>query len=132
VLQGYLAADGSKVAGYVAAGVVVNVLVAQEIALPVVGMLTIAATFDGPTVVAEVTSVLFTYIQNIPVGEPYLEAVATAQVMKVPGVTNWMPVLPLPYVGVSLSAKLMPSTFQIVGWFTATTTVTTQTSGVLA
>jgi hypothetical protein len=132
VLNGYTAPDGSLVPGYKAAGVRVVVSAAAEITLDVIGMLTIGPTFDGPSVVAQVTSALYTYIANIPVGQPYLAAVANDLVMQVPGVWNWMPVAPIAYVGVPLNAKLMPGTFQIIAWLAARTVIRTATTGVLA
>ncbi len=132
ILDGYVDKSGTPIAGYVAAGPQLNIYAAQEIPLNVVGMLTIGPTYDPASVVAEVTAVLFTYIQNISVGGAYLPAVANSLVMQVPGVWNWVPVYPSLYVNVSINAKLMPGTFQILGWLSADTTVTTQTSGVLA
>jgi hypothetical protein len=131
VLSGYNDAAGNPVAGYKAAGVRVQVFAAAEIRLDVIGMLTVGPTYDGPSVVAQVTFALYTYIQKIPVGSPYLAAVANDLVMQVPGVSNWMPVTPVAYVGVPLNAKLMPGAFQILAWLAANTTVRTATTGVL-
>lgn len=132
VLNGYTAPDGSLVAGYKAAGVRVVVSPAAETTLDVIGMLTIGPTFDGPTAVAQVTAALYTYIQQLPVGQPYLAAVANDLVMQVPGIWNWMPVSPISYVGVPLNAKLMPGAFQIIAWLAARTTIRTATTGLLA
>lgn len=131
VLNGYTDARGNLVPGYKAAGVVLKVSAAAEIPLSVIGMLTVGPTFDGPTAVARVTAALYGYIQKIPVGEPYLAAVANDLVMQVPGVWNWMPVSPVAYVGVPLNAKLMPGTFQILAWLASATVVRTATTGVL-
>jgi hypothetical protein len=131
VINGYVDAEGNLVPGYKAAGVRVVVAASAEIALDVIGMLTIGPTFDGPSVVAQVTAALYTYIVQIPVGDPYLAAVANDLVMQVPGVWNWMPVTPIAYVGVPLNAKLMPGAFQIVAWLASRTTVLTATTGVL-
>lgn len=132
ILNGYTKADGTKVAGYKAAGVVLQVFPAGELLVPITGMLTIAPTFDGPSVVAQVTAALYTYVQQIQVGYPYLAAVANSLVMEVPGVTDWEPVSPVAYVPASYNVKLMPGTFTIVGWLTSTTTVRAATAGVLA
>jgi hypothetical protein len=132
VLNGYTDAAGDLVPGYKAAGVRVVVVAAAEIQLDVIGMLTIGPTFDGPSLVAQVRAALYTYIQQIPVGEPYLAAVANDLVMQVDGVWNWMPVSPVAYVGVPFNAKLMPGSFQILGWLASRTTVRTATTGVLA
>lgn len=131
VLTGYVDSSGKKVAGYKAAGTRIQVSAASEIPLNVIGMLTIAPTFDGPTVVAQVTSVLYSYIQSIPVGEPYLGAVADSIVMQVPGVWNWMAVTPAPYVVPPATAKLQPGTFQIIGWLASRTTIQLATTGLL-
>ena len=132
IINGYTTANGTKVSGYKAAGVVLQVFAAGELPVPVSGMLTIAPTFDGPSVVAQVTAALYTYVQQIQVGYPYLAAVANALVMEVPGVNDWEPVTPVAYVAASYNVKLMPGAFTIVGWLTANTVVKTQTTGVLA
>lgn len=131
VLSGYNDPNGNPVPGYKAAGVRVQVFAATEVPLNVIGMLTIGPTFDGPSVVAQVTFAVYTYIQQIPVGAPYLAAVANDLVMQVPGVQNWMPVTPIAYVGVPLNVKLVPGVFQILAWLAAKTTVMTATTGVL-
>jgi hypothetical protein len=132
VIDGYIDTDGRRVPGYVASGVVMRVYPAGEQLLSVIGMLTIAANYSPADVVAQVTASVYTYITNIPVGQPYLAAVATDLVMQVPGVMNWMPVLPLPYVSAPYNVKIMPGEFQIIGWLAASSTQQTQTSGVLA
>lgn len=132
ILNGYTAPDGTQIAGYKAAGVVIQVFAAGELALPVVGMLTVGPTFDQTSVVAQVTAAIYTYIQHIPVGQPYLGAVADSLVMQVPGVWNWMPVIPGQYVTAAFNQKLMPGSFQIIAWLAANSIVQTQTSGVLA
>jgi uncharacterized phage protein gp47/JayE len=131
ILNGYTQSDGTKVAGYKAAGVVINAFAASEIPVPVTGMLTVAPNLDQPSVVAQVTAVLFTYIQGIPTGRPYLSAVANELVMQVPGVTDWEVVTPPAYIQVDLSAKLMPGPFLIVAWLAAHSPITTVTTGVL-
>lgn len=131
VLNGYTRADGTKVAGYKAAGVVIGTYAASEIPVPVSGMLTIAPTYSPTAVVTEVTSVVFTYIQQIAVGRPYLAAVCNELVMQVPGVLDWEVVTPPPYIQVSFSSKLMPGAFVIVGWLATQTVLTVGTTGVL-
>lgn len=131
ILSGYTDASGNLVAGYKAAGVQLQVFASAEILLDVVGMLTIGPTFDGPTVVAQVTFAIYTYIQQIPVGDPYLAAVANDLAMQVPGVWNWMPISPISYVAAPLNAKLMPGNFQILAWLAARTAIRTATTGVL-
>lgn len=131
VLNGYVRADGTKVSGYKAAGVVVATYAASEIPVPVSAALTIAPTFDPNAVVAEVTSVMYTYVQQIAVGRPYLASVATELVMQVPGVLDWEVVTPPPYIQVSFSSKLMPGAFIIVGWLATQTVITVGTTGVL-
>lgn len=133
VLNGYTAADGTKVAGYKAAGVVLACYAASEIPVDVVGQLTIAPTYDPPSVVAQVTAVIFTYIQNIPTGKPYLASVANELVMQVPGVWDWEVVQPgLAYIQINFSAKLMPGTLLIIGWLAAQSPITVATTGVLS
>lgn len=132
ILAGYTDSQGNAVPGYQAAGVQVVVYASAEIALDVVGMLTIAPTYSQPAVVAQVQAVLFTYIQQIPVGQPYLAAVANDMVMQVPGVWNWMPVSPVAYVACPFNAKLMPGNLQVIGWLQADTTIRTTVDGVLA
>lgn len=131
VVKGYTDSSGAIVPGYVAAGVEVTCTAASEVPLDVIGMLTIAPTYDKPSVVAQVTAALFTYIQQIPVGDPYLSAIANDLVVQVPGVWNWMPISPPAYVASPFSAKLMPGKFQIVGWLQTATQVRTTTSGAL-
>lgn len=132
VLVGYQDKNGKPVAGYVAAGVQMQVIAATELPLNVIGMLTVAPTFDPVVVVAQVTAALYTYIQQIHVGDPYLAAVANDIVMQVPGVWDWIPVTPVDYVQVPFNVKLMPGSFQIIGWLAAATIVRTATTGVLA
>jgi uncharacterized phage protein gp47/JayE len=131
VLNGYVRTDGTKVAGYKAAGVVVQTYAASEIPVAVNGMLTIAPTYNPTTVVAAVTSAVFTYIQQISVGKPYLASVCNEIVMQIPGVLDWEVTTPPPYIQVSFSSKLMPGAFLIVGWLTAHTVLTVGTSGSL-
>jgi hypothetical protein len=131
VLNGYIDTNGNPVAGYKAAGVQLQVAASAEIALDVVGMLTIGPTFSQAAVVAQVTAALYTYIVGLPVGAPYLAAVANDLVMQVTGVWNWMPVSPVAYVAAPLNAKLMPGRFQIVGWLSSNTVVQTTTTGAL-
>lgn len=132
VLNGYTQADGTKVAGFKAAGVVIRGFAASEIPVPVVAMLTIAPTFDQASVVAQVTAVLFTYIQQISTGKPYLAAVANELVMQVPGVTDWEVVTPSAYIQVGFSSKLMPGDFLILGWLAAHTNIVATTNGSLS
>ena len=132
VLQGYVDQNGNNIPGYIAAGVHMVLFVASEQSLDVSGMLTIASPFDQGVVVAAVTSVLFTYIQGIPVGLPYLPAVANELVMQVDGVTNWVPSSPANYIPVTFNTKLTPGSFVILGWFASDITITFHTGGVLS
>jgi uncharacterized phage protein gp47/JayE len=132
VLNGYVTPLGVKVAGYKAAGVVVNVFAASETVVSVTGMILVAPGFDKPTVALAVTAALFAYIASIPVGSPYLAAVASEQVMQVDGVTDWIPVSPVSYVSAGINNKLMPGTFLVVGWLAASTSMTSRAWGALA
>lgn len=132
VLNGYTRADGTKIAGYKAAGVVLACYAASEIPLNVSGQLTIAPTFDATAVVAAVTAVVFSYIQGLATGRPYLGAVLGEQVMQVPGVLDWEVVTPGPFVQINFSAKLMPATLLILGWLATTAPMTFGTSGALS
>lgn len=132
ILNGFEDANGNAVPGYKAAGVVLKVFSATEITVPVTGMLTIGPGYNQQSVVAQVTSAIYTYIAAIAVGQPYLGAVANDLVMDIAGVTNWVPVTPLSYVPAAFNVKLMPGAFQILGWLASRTYVRTVTTGVLA
>lgn len=132
ILNGYVTPLGVKVAGYKAAGVVVNVFAASETVVNVTGMISVAPGLDKPTVALAVTAALFAYIASIPVGSPYLAAVASEQVMQVDGVTDWIPVSPVSYVPAGINNKLMPGAFVVVGWLAASTNITGRAWGALA
>jgi hypothetical protein len=118
IIDGYYNAAGVGVPGYKAAGVHVIVFAAPEEAVNVSAVITVAAGVDiGDTELA-VQSAIFSYIQGIPVGFPFVAAKAYAIAMGIAGVTDYVPTssADVPMVN---TTKAMPGTISIVGGFVA-------------
>ncbi|MGC1304609.1 MAG: baseplate J/gp47 family protein [Caulobacteraceae bacterium] len=114
IIDGYVDANGSKVAGWKAAGVPVTVAAAVETPLNVSGVLTPAPGFDGPTLNASAQGVLGTYILGLGIGQTFLFSDAIVAVKGVQGVSDFVFSTPTANdVTPSASAKFMPGTFAI-------------------
>ena len=109
VVNGYYDASGNGIPGYKAAGVQVTVAAASEQSEVVTGVIEIDAHTDGPTAVAAAVALLQAYMLGLPIGAPYIAAKATALVMSVPGVTDWLPAAPMADIATSgINYKIMP------------------------
>lgn len=88
VLMGYTAPDGTKVPGWKAAGVKVDVFQATEVDLNVTGVVTVANGYVDADIVSQVESIINRYIVGLLIGQKYLEAQVVSECMAVNGVTN--------------------------------------------
>lgn len=113
ILAGYVDDGGNKVPGWKAAGVKAIGFKATETAVAVTGVLTTADGFDPNSLVAQVRTIIFTYLIGIPLDAPYIHAELYALIMAVPGVLNWVPSAPTADIAATSGVKLMPGTITV-------------------
>jgi uncharacterized phage protein gp47/JayE len=113
VIAGYTKADGTKVAGYKAAGVPVNIYIATEVPLAVTGVITLSDsdTYDFATVSAAVQSALYTYLQGLDINASAIRSEMVALIMAVDGVADVTLTAPVGNTAVTTGQKIMPGTF---------------------
>lgn len=110
VIAGYTATDGTKVAGYKAAGVPVNISLANEVPLAVTGVLTLtdSNTYDFATVSAAVQSAIYTYLQDLDINASAIRSEMVALIMAVDGVSDVALSAPTGNTAVATGQKIMP------------------------
>lgn len=113
VVYGYYDSNGVAVPGWKAAGVKVDVFAATEQTVAVTAVLTAASGYDKPTLITSVTSAIFTYLRELPIGSTAIRAEIIALAMNVDGVSNFVMSAPSSDTTVAANIKIMPGTFTI-------------------
>jgi uncharacterized phage protein gp47/JayE len=113
IIDGYYLADGSPVAGWKAAGVIVEVSAAVEVEVDVTATLVTEAGIDADTAIAEASAGVSAYLSGIGIGETAVLAEMIAIIMSVDGVYNCAISLPDDDVTVGSSEKIMAGTVSI-------------------
>jgi uncharacterized phage protein gp47/JayE len=112
-LYGYTNPDGSKVAGWKAAGVPVNVYAATETPLDMTGVLTCAPGYVKSALAATANAVMSSYELGLDIGQTWLYAEAITLVMAIPGVTNFVLSAPTADQTAAADHKIMPGTVAV-------------------
>lgn len=113
VIYGYYDANGNAVPGWKAAGVNVEVYAAIEQAVNVTGVLTAAAGYSKPDLVAQAAQQVYSYLQGLEIGAAAIRSEIIAIVMGIDGVTNFVMSAPSGDVAPSSVGKLMPGSINI-------------------
>jgi uncharacterized phage protein gp47/JayE len=108
VIYGYYDQNGIAVPGWKAAGVKVNIFAATETAIGVSGVITAAAGYDKPKLIAQAQQAVYTYILSLSIGAPVIVSEIIALVMGIEGVTNFALSAPSADVTADFQTKLMP------------------------
>lgn len=115
ITDGYTDAGGTRVPGWKAAGVVVNVYASTEVELDVTGVITAKNGYSEDGLIALAGLALATYITSLDNGGQYIRATAIALVMAIPGVANFVPSLPASDLQAEVPEKFIPGTFTLTG-----------------
>lgn len=113
VIDGYYDTSGNPVPGWKAAGVKVVVAAVTETPIPVAGVLTAAPGFDKPTLIAQVTPAIFSYIQGLAPGDEFIFINMTTAVKNIAGVENFVPSTPTADIAGMVGVKYTPGTITI-------------------
>ncbi len=114
IVQGFYTPDGVGVPGYKAAGVHVTVTAATEQPVSPTGIVTLAPNVDPDATSASIMASLETYLLGLKIGAPYEVSQATAIIMGVPGVLNWVPTAPTADVPAAAAFnKIMPGAIDL-------------------
>ncbi len=87
-LLGYIDANGNKIAGWKAAGVIATVSAVSITSVPVTAAITLAAGADWTTVQAAATIAINNYFSSLQIGDTCRYAVLIDAIMNVPGVID--------------------------------------------
>jgi phage-related baseplate assembly protein len=101
------------VAGYKAAGVIVNVLTGTDTPVNVTAQLSVVDESQRATIVAAVSAAIASYLQLLPCGQTVTRAGLYATIMAVSGVTNVVLSLPAADVPMTFSQKPLPGTIAV-------------------
>ncbi|KAA0888779.1 baseplate J/gp47 family protein [Oryzomonas rubra] len=88
IIDGYTNTDGTIVAGYKAAGVVVTVMAATETAINFSVAITLQTGYDSATVISTVKSTIDTYVNSLGVGKAFIYNEMVERIMGISGVYN--------------------------------------------
>lgn len=110
VVDGYYLEDGSPVPGWKAAGVVVEVYAAAEVAVNVTGMLTVSPGYLSSSVLAQATAAVSNYLINLEIGDDVVYAQIIEDIMAVPGVYDVALTAPTSNMAVARDKKAWPGT----------------------
>lgn len=113
VVNGYVANDGTKVPGWKAAGVKVEVFAATETAVAVTGVVTAAAGYDAATLRAAVQQAIYAYLLDLDIGATAIRSEIIARAMEIEGVYNFTMSAPSGDTTAAATVKLMPGTFTL-------------------
>lgn len=113
ILHGYYLPDGTRVPGYKAAGVQVNVSAATETPVPIMAVLTARPGYLHADLVAAATLSIASYLLLLGIGEPAVMAEVVTLAMEVPGTGNFILAPGQVDVAAPSSVKLMPGLFTI-------------------
>lgn len=114
VVYGYTLADGTKVPGWKAAGVRVDVFLATEIPVPVSGTLTVLAGYNKADVVALAVQAVSTYLLGLGIGKPAIKSELIKLIKQLPGVYDIVLPSLADQTAASSAQKLMPGPIAIV------------------
>lgn len=115
IIDGYRRPDGAAVPGWKAAGVIVNVVAAQEVNVSVVGQVSIRSNYALSAVIAQAEAAISAYMDGLEIGAPAYVAEIVAAVMGVDGVTNFQLAAPSADIVVAPHQKVMLSSVTITG-----------------
>ncbi len=90
IIDGYYDVNKNPVPGYKAAGTKAVVQAAVDTPVPVTGVLTLTSTTSQATAIAAAESALANYTLSLSVKQPWIAAAASAAVMAVQGVTDFV------------------------------------------
>lgn len=114
IIDGYYDGDGNPVPGWKAAGVIVVVAAASDVAQNVTGNVYVAPGFVGADVVADAKAAIQVYIQSLPAGGDILKAELISIVKRdVPGVLNVTISTPAGDVAITPAQKAIPGTITL-------------------
>lgn len=113
IVDGYYDEDGDPVPGWKAAGVVVEVVAADEVEVDFTAAMTVAVGYDEDELADEAAGAIADYILNLDIGKPFIRAEAISLAMDIEGVTDFIPSVPSGNVTATNSEKLMPGTITI-------------------
>jgi uncharacterized phage protein gp47/JayE len=113
IVDGYTDTDGTKVAGYKAAGIPCTVYAATETAVDITGVLVEEDGYDHATLVASASSAIYAYIQALDIGASCLYAELIAVVMAIEGIYNFTLSAPTADTAAAEIVKLMPGEITI-------------------
>jgi uncharacterized phage protein gp47/JayE len=113
VIDGYVAADGTIVAGWKAAGVKVAVYAAAEVSVAVTATVSVDGGYIASDVIGEVTDVVANYFSDLGIGENVILAELISAVMAVDGVLNFRLAAPADDVAVAAIQKAAAGTLTI-------------------
>lgn len=114
VIYGYYEADGTAVPGWKAAGVRVEVFAAIELAIDVAGEVETDVGYDHDTLVETSTSLIYSYILALGIGQAAIHAEMIAIIMGIEGVSNVRISSPSDDVIADPIYKLMPGSIAFV------------------
>jgi len=109
-IDGYVASDGTPVVGWKAAGVLVNVFAAEEMAVPVTATITMNAGASNAAVVELALNLVNKYILALDIGAQVIRSELIAIIMAIPEVYNVAMALPLEDVAITAIQKAVPGT----------------------
>jgi len=113
VIDGYRLVDGTKVHGWKAGGVVVNVFAAQEVSVSVTGVLEVLATYQTADVIAEARENVRVYLQELDIGQTAVRNEIIRIIKTVAGVYNFTMPSPAADVAVTNRQKVVPGTISL-------------------
>ncbi len=113
VLLGYVDSTGTKVPGYKAAGVHVNVYGATISDLAVAATYVVAPGFDAPTVAAAAQVAVTNYILALPIGNTAFPEAMTTATKDVPGLLSFKVTTPSGPTTPALGTKYLAGAFTL-------------------
>lgn len=114
VVYGYTDASGTKVPGWKAAGVRVDVFIAEEVLVPVAGTLTVMTGYNKSDVVALAVQTAATYLSSLDIGTPAIKSELIKLIKQLPGVYDIVLTGIADQTTATDSQKLMPGSISIV------------------
>lgn len=120
IIAGYTASDGTKVPGYKAAGIPVNISIATEVPLNIAGVITLIdnETYNFATVKSNAQAAVYAYLQGLDISDTASLSQASAVnaeivslVKAVDGVFDFELTAPTANTSVAVGSKIMPGTF---------------------
>lgn len=113
IIDGYVETNGSKVPGWKAAGVVVEVLAAAEQLVNVTATVWALPGFRAVDLVPQVTAAVTDYIRGLQIGDTAIRSEVISRGMDVDGVYNFIVTAPPIDITSASNVKLLPGVLNV-------------------